>query len=78
MPDETTAKPLNAIHRQMLEAGAFHLDGWCSLLGHQAAEELEEMGLLETELVRSSSQCTTLSCTVTAAGKQALEAMRHE
>ena len=62
---------LSDVQRQMLEAGTFHIDGWMSQRGREAAAHLESLGYLKS-FVTFESQYTAVNYTVTDAGKAAL------
>jgi len=62
---------LTDLHKQMLQAGEFHVDGWTSERGRRAADELERAGYL-TRFVNQESQYTAINFTITEAGRQAL------
>lgn len=62
---------LSDLQKQMLQAGEFHLDGWCSQRGHEAAADLVDKGLL-TRFDSVSPQYTALNYTITDAGREAL------
>jgi hypothetical protein len=62
---------LSGIQIQMLEAGEFHVDGWTTQAGRNAAADLEERGLL-VSFKGGSDQYTSINCTVTPAGHFAL------
>lgn len=62
---------LNDLHRQMLQAGQFHVDGWTTPRGRQAVAELERAGYIRT-FEGGDSQYTSINCEVTDAGRKAL------
>lgn len=62
---------LTDLQRQMLSVGEFHLDGWTSQRGREAAADLEQRGLIKT-FESGGDQYTVINCTVTDAGRSAL------
>lgn len=62
---------LNDLHKQMLQAEKFHVDGWTSGRGRKAAAELEESGYLKS-FVNQESQYTAVNFTITDTGRAAL------
>lgn len=70
-PNQTT--PLSDLQVRMLQAGSFHVDGWTSPRGREAAADLEQRGLVRS-FEGGDSQYTSINYDVTDAGK---EALRH-
>lgn len=64
---------LDNLHRQMLDAGEFSIDGWTSQRGREHAAELEQAGYV-TSFVSGSdeAQYTAVNYTITDAGRAAL------
>ena len=62
---------LNDLHRLMLEAEDFYLDGWTSYARHVAAGELETAGLVESR-VNEYDQYTSIQYEITDKGREAL------
>lgn len=66
---------LNPLHKEMLRAGTFHLDGWNSDRGKIAAQELYAAGLVQRfDSGSDQAQYTCWNYKVTEAGQQALKA----
>ncbi len=62
---------LSDLHREMLQAEKFHVDGWTSERGRKAAAELKEAGYLKS-FVNQESQYTAINFNITDAGRAAL------
>ena len=72
---QSTDEPLSEVQRRMLQVGRFHIDGWTSRRGREAATDLERRGLV-LSFVGGDSQCTSVNYDVTEAGKEALSRAR--
>ena len=62
---------LTDIHKRMLQAETFHIDGWTSANGRKAASDLERAGLV-TSFVGGGDQYTAFNFTITDKGREAL------
>jgi hypothetical protein len=64
---------LSDLHIEMLQAGKFHLDGWTSERGHEAADDLLAHGLVTCFTSGSDEeQYTAVNYTISDAGRVAL------
>lgn len=66
---------LTQLQQEMLAAGKFHVDGWTSHAGKQAAAGLHRLGLVSA-IVHIGDQYSSISYTITQAGRDALTQQR--
>lgn len=64
--------PLSELQIQMLRDETFHIDGWHTRRGKEAAADLERRGLLKGE-VSEGDQYTAINYTITQKGKTELK-----